>query len=214
MNGDLPDYIVVEGPIGAGKTSLAKRLAQTYEIEPVLESAADNPFLPAFYDNPRASALPVQLYFLFQRVRQLELLRQSDMFRPVCIADYLIEKDRLFAKATLTEAEFELYQQVYDHMAPETPAPDLVIYLQASPETLLKRILERGIHYEKGIDEGYLKKITDAYVDFFYHYDAAPLLIVNTENFDLAHGENSFNLLLDHIRKLTRGRHYFNPHEL
>ena len=214
MSKDYPDFIVVEGPIGVGKTSLAKRLADTFNTEIMLESAADNPFLPGFYENPKASALPTQLYFLFQRAKQLENLRQTDMFRQIHISDFLIEKDRLFAQVTLDNDEFELYQQVYDRLTLEAPAPDLVIYLQAPVEELLKRIIDRGVIYEKNIDENYLKKITDAYVNFFYNYSAAPLLIVNTIDFDLVSDTYNFNILLDHIRNLPPGKHFFNPKEL
>lgn len=211
---NFPDYIVIEGPIGVGKTSLARQLAHTFNVELMLESAADNPFLPGFYENPETSALPVQLHFLFQRMKQMETLRQTDMFRPVQISDFLIEKDRLFAKVILSDAEYNLYRQVYDRLVLETPVPDLVIYLQAKPEILLKRILERGRDFEKHLDEKYLRKISDAYVDFFYHYNASPLLIVNTENFDLVNARDHYNMLLEYIGKLPPGRHYFNPQEI
>jgi len=214
MNREYPDYIVVEGPIGVGKTTLAQRLAETFNIELVLESASGNPFLPRFYEDPRATALPTQLYFLFQRAKQIEMLRQKDMFRPGQIADFLIEKDRLFAQVTLENDEFDLYQQVYDRLVLETPVPDLVIYLQAPVDILLKRIIDRGIDYEKRIDENYLKKITNAYIDFFYNYSNAPLLIVNTNDFDLVDGKRNYNILLEHIRNLPPGRHYFNPKEI
>jgi deoxyadenosine/deoxycytidine kinase len=209
MSKEYPDYIVVEGPIGVGKTSLARRLADTFNTELMLEPASDNPFLPGFYENPKASALPTQLYFLFQRAKQLEAFRQTDMFKQVQIADFLIEKDRLFAQVTLGNDEFDLYQQVYDRLTLEAPVPDLVIYLQAPIEVLLKRIIERGVDYEKHIDENYLKRITNAYIDFFYNYSAAPLLIVNTIDFDLVKGANNYNVLLEHIRNLPPGKHYF-----
>ncbi len=211
MNKRQPDYIVVEGPIGVGKTTLAKRLADTFNTELILESTSDNPFLPRFYENPESTALPTQLFFLFQRAKQIESLRQADMFRPGQIADFLIEKDRLFAKVTLTDDEFDLYQQVYDRMTLEVPVPDLVIYLQSPVNILLKRIIERGIDYEKQIDESYLKNIANAYIDFFYNYTASPLLIVNTHDFNLVDGTHNFNMLLDHINQLPPGRHYFNP---
>jgi deoxyadenosine/deoxycytidine kinase len=211
MNKWQPDYIVVEGPIGVGKTTLAKKLADTFNTELILESTSDNPFLPRFYENPESTALPTQLFFLFQRAKQIESLRQADMFRPVQIADFLIEKDRLFAKVTLTNEEFDLYQQVYDHMTLEVPVPDLVIYLQSPVNILLKRIIERGIDYEKQIDESYLKNIANAYIDFFYNYTASPLLIVNTHDFNLVDGTHNYNMLLDHINQLPPGRHYFNP---
>lgn len=214
MTSKFPEYIIVEGPIGVGKTSLAKRLAESFNVDLMLESVTDNPFLKGFYENPKTSALPTQLYFLFHRAKQIEPLRQTDMFSPIQISDFMIEKDRLFARVTLNEAEFDLYQQVYKRMVVAAPVPDLVIYLQARPETLLKRIHARGIDYEKKIDENYLKKISDAYIDFFYHYNTSPLLIVNTENFDLVNGTGNYNILLDFIEKLPPGRHYFNPQEL
>lgn len=214
MKNDFPDYIVIEGPIGVGKTSLAKRLADTFNTELMLESPADNPFLPGFYEDPQAAALQTQLFFLFQRAKQIAMLRQTDMFKPVQVADFFIEKDRLFASVTLNNAEFELYQQVYDRITLEAPIPNLVIYLQAPTDVLLKRILGRGIDYEKYIDEKYLQRIANAYIDFFYHYNSAPLLIVNTADFDLVNGSRNYNLLLEYIKKLPPGRNYFNPKEL
>ncbi len=213
MKQKVPDYIVVEGPIGVGKTSLAKKLADSYGVELLLEAPMENPFLASFYENPHLSALPTQLHFLFQRIKKIENLRQADMFRPIQIADFLIEKDMLFAEQTLTEEEFELYKQVYEKSATEAPVPDLVIYLQAPPEILIKRVLKRGNNYEKKINESYLRRISDAYVNFFYHYDQSPLLIINTENFDLVSNENNYKLLLEHISSLPPGRHYFNPQD-
>ena len=210
----IPEFIVVEGPIGVGKTSLAKQLAETFNIELMLESSCENPFLPAFYENPGTAALPTQLHFLFQRVKQIETLHQTDMFKPSHIADFLIDKDKLFAKVTLNDDEYDLYQQVYDRLILAAPVPDLVIYLQAGPEILLSRILNRGIDYEKNIDEIYLKKISDAYIEFFYHYDSSPLLIVNTENFDPVNNNTNYNILLEYINRPPHGRHYFNPHEI
>jgi len=214
MKNDFPDYIVIEGPIGVGKTSLAKRLADTFNTELMLESPADNPFLPGFYEDPQAAALQTQLFFLFQRAKKIAMLRQTDMFKPAQVADFFIEKDRLFAGVTLNNAEFELYQQIYDRITLEAPIPDLVIYLQAPTDVLLKRILGRGIDYEKYIDEKYLQRIANAYIDFFYHYNSAPLLIVNTADFDLVNGSRNYNLLLEYIKKLPPGRNYFNPKEL
>ena len=209
-----PTYIVVEGPIGVGKTTLAQRLATTLKTDILLELAGENPFLPRFYQDPASAALPTQLHFLFQRARQLESLRQTDMFRQARVADFLIQKDRLFAEVNLAPAELELYYQVYNHLTLEAPAPDLVIYLQASVDTLLRRVRERGIAYEHNIQESYLRRIANAYIEFFYHYSASPLLIVNTESFNLAGGSGDFNLLLNHIRELPPGRHYFNPQSL
>jgi len=210
----LPEYVVVEGPIGVGKTSLAKRLADTLDTDILLEMAEENPFLPRYYEDPRSAALPAQLHFLFQRARQIETLRQSDMFRPSRVADFLIQKDRLFAQATLKEDELELYYQVYNRLTLDAPIPDLVIYLQAPVTTLLRRVRERGIDYEKNINEDYLRLISEAYIEFFYHYDDSPLLIVNTDDFNLVDDSGNYELLLDYIRSLPRGRHFFNLREL
>jgi deoxyguanosine kinase len=209
-----PEYIVVEGPIGVGKTTLARRLAETFGTGLLLEAAAENPFLPKFYQDPKTAALPAQLHFLFQRVRQVEVLRQTDLFKPALVADFLIQKDRLFAKVTLNEHELDLYDQVYNRLTLEAPAPDLVIYLQASVDHLLRRVHQRGIDYEKGISESYLQSVSDAYINFFYNYDQSPLLIVNTADFDLANNNRNYELLLKYIQDLAPGRHYFNPKDL
>lgn len=205
------EYIVVEGPIGVGKTSLARRLAQTLEATEVLEGAEENPFLPRFYEDPRNAALPTQLFFLFQRARQLQQLRQSDIFRPRRVADFLFEKDRLFASLNLDDDELALYEQVYDKLVPEVPAPDLVIYLQAPVEVLMHRVARRGVSYEQAIDTAYLADLSDAYTRFFHRYEQAPLLIVNAAEIDLVQGQRSYELLLEQIAGIHSGRHYFNP---
>lgn len=211
MKPDHPDYIVVEGPIGVGKTTLAKRLAGTFETSLMLELAAENPFLPRFYADPRSVALPTQLCFLLQRARQLETLRQTDLFKPAQVADFLLDKDRLFAGVTLDDDELALYHQVYERLALDAPLPDLVIYLQAPVDVLLARIVKRGHAYERPLDRSYLSKIANAYIEFFYHYNDSPLLIVNTDDFDLAENDSHYELLLRQIRRLAPGRHYFNP---
>jgi deoxyguanosine kinase len=204
-------YIVVEGPIGVGKTTLASKLAQSFGCNLLLEGAAENPFLPRFYDNPRAAALPTQLFFLLQRARQMQELRQDDLFNPVRVADFLMEKDRLFAQLTLDEHELALYEQVYQQLTLDAPRPDLVIYLQAPVDVLMARVQQRGVGYEKHIESGYLQRLADAYVEFFYHYSDAPLLIVNAKDIDVAGNERDYQQLLQRIQSIRSGRHYYNP---
>jgi deoxyadenosine/deoxycytidine kinase len=208
---DAARFIVVEGPIGVGKTSLARRLADSFSAELVLEHLTENPFLERFYRSGRIAALPAQLFYLFQRTRQLEELRQADMFAPVRVADYLIDKDRIFAELTLDSEELALYNQICEKMDVDAPIPDLVIYLQASVDTLLARIARRGIGYERMIDRAYLEKLNDAYARHFYSYDDAPLLIVNASGIDLVHNQSDYEQLFKQIQQTTGGRHFFNP---
>jgi deoxyguanosine kinase len=204
-------FIVVEGPIGVGKTSLAKRLAKSFGSELVLEQADDNPFIERFYKNPRAAALPTQLFFLFQRARQLEEIRQHDLFESVRVADYLLDKDRLFARLTLDDEEYALYEQVYSRLTIDAPVPDLVIYLQAPTDVLLERIARRGIRYEQQIERSYLERLAEAYAKFFHAYNAAPLLIVNAAAVDFVANEHDYEQLFKEVQRIRRGRHYFNP---
>lgn len=208
---DGPRYIVVEGPIGVGKTSLARRLATTFASELILEEADQNPFLERFYRNPGHAALPAQLYFLLQRARQIERLNQADMFSPVRVADFMLEKDRLFAELTLDSNELGLYKQVAATLAMNAPVPDLVIYLQAPASVLMRRIASRGIGYEQQIDISYLERLGESYARFFHEYDEAPLLIVNATSIDPIHRESDYLELLATIQKIRRGRHFFNP---
>ena len=205
------EYIVVEGPIGVGKTSLALRLAETFDTDILLEGAQENPFLERFYRSPRDAALPTQLFFLFQRARQVQALRQGDMFRRVRVADFLMEKDRLFARLTLDDEELKLYEQVYAQMTVDAPTPDLVIYLQAPVDVLRARIRARGIPHEQLMDQLYLEKVVDAYASLFHYYDASPLLIVNAASIDPVHNDDDYEALLARIRSISSGRHYFNP---
>ncbi|MFN2309431.1 MAG: deoxynucleoside kinase [Gammaproteobacteria bacterium] len=211
MADSKPGYIVVEGPIGVGKTSLARRLADSFGCELLLEGAAENPFLERFYRNPRQGALSAQLFFLLQRARQMQELRQRDMFHPVRVSDFLMEKDRLFARLTLDEQEYRLYEQVYAHLTLDAPEPDLVIYLQAPVEVLLGRIAKRGIRYEQHIDSAFLERLSEGYARFFHDYDAAPLLIVNAAYVDLVNSDTAYQELLEQVARARTGRQYFNP---
>jgi deoxyadenosine/deoxycytidine kinase len=204
-------YVVVEGPIGVGKTSLARRLARSFGSELVLEQGDENPFLERFYRNPRAAAFQTQLYFLFQRARQIQELRQADLFERVRVADYLLDKDRLFARLTLDDGEFALYEQVYERLAIDAPVPDLVVYLQAPVDVLLERISRRGIQYEQAIERRYLERLVESYSRFFLEYDVAPVLIINAAEIDLVASDADYASLLKEVVRSRRGRHYFNP---
>lgn len=206
-----PGFVVVEGPIGVGKTTLARRLARSFGSNLLLEAAEENPFLEKFYENQRSAALPTQLFFLMQRTRQLKMLKQDDMFNPVRVADFLIQKDRLFAELTLDSDELDLYEQVYSNLTLDIQRPDLVVYLQAPVEVLLERIKRRGVRHEKWIEAAYLERLCDAYVRFFYQYSEAPLLIVNAADIDFAHNDDEYEMLLQQILETRSGRHYFNP---
>ena len=207
-------YIVVEGPIGVGKTSLAKKLAATFNYELLLEKAAENPFLAQFYRNPRQYALSTQLSFLMQRAQQVQNFRQIDLFQNAHIADFIIDKDRLFAELTLDKEELNLYQQIFDHLIIDAPKPDLVIYLQAPVEVLLNRIGKRGIEYEQQISDEYLIQLSESYTRYFYDYDESALLTVNTQSVDLVNNPMDYTALLHEIGQTGSGRHYFNQSSL
>ncbi len=206
-----PRFVSVEGPIGVGKTTLAKRLADHFNYQMLFEQAEQNPFLERFYRNAKQSALATQLFFLFQRAQQIQDLRQGDLFAPAQVADFLMAKDRLFARINLDADEYALYEKVYQQLTFDTPAPDLVIYLQAPTDVLLQRIRLRGIGYEQSIEQSYLEKINAAYSEFFLYYDDAPLLIVNAAQIDFANSDRDFAQLVEYIGTVRGGRQYFNP---
>lgn len=204
-------YIAIEGAIGVGKTSLAKRLATRYGCDILLEQAPDNPFLERFYKNPEQYALATQLYFLFQRSQQLDHLHERDFFAKPVISDFLMAKDPLFAEVNLDLDELALYRKVYDKLTFNMPQPDLVIYLQAPETVLSERIHQRGIDVERHISGSYLQRLNEAYRQLFHYYDASPLLIVNAEQIDFVNNDEHLNQLIDYIANIRRGRHYLNP---
>ena len=206
-----PPFIAIEGPIGVGKTTLAKKLATSFNYQTLLEDTGDNPFLEDFYKSGKQSALATQLFFLFQRSQKIQDMRQADIFEPVRVADFLIEKDPLFARITLDSNEYKLYDKVYQQMTIDAPRPDLVIYLQASTDVLISRIENRGISYEQGMGRDYLERLNEVYSEFFLYYDGAPLLIVNASEIDLVNSEADYKHLVDYMLDIRSGRHYFNP---
>ena len=213
MIAKLPDkyrYIVVEGPIGAGKTSLARVMSERTGGTALLEEPDANPFLPGFYQDRDRYALPTQLYFLFQRARHAGALNQPDLFARLTVADFMLEKDALFARLNLNDDELSLYQQVYARVQPRTPPPDLVIYLQASTETLIERVRGRGVAYERAMPDEYLLRLAEAYARFFYQYEASPLLIVNSENLNFVAQPGDFDLLLSRICAMRGPREFFS----
>jgi len=203
-------HVVVEGPIGAGKTSLARRLADTWGGELLLEEPSENPFLPLFYKDMRRYALPTQLSFLFQRAEQLKGLSQPGLFSPLTVCDFLLDKDPLFARLNLDDAELELYQTVFDKLAPETPPPDLVIYLQAPVQALTDRVRRRGVGYEQGMQAEYLARLAEAYSRFFHAYEAAPVLIVNSTKLNFVEDDEAFAMLLQRITQMRGQREFFS----
>ena len=207
----LPKYIAVEGPIGVGKTALANKLAETFNYDVLLEQPSENPFLESFYKNPGQSALAAQLFFLFQRMQQIQDLKQRSLFEPVRVADFVIEKDRLFAEVNLSKEEMQLYDKVYDHLTIDAPTPDLVIYLQAPVDVLLDRINRRGNPNEKYLTGDYLERLNEAYSKFFLYYESAPLLIVNAAGINLHDSESDYEMLVDNIMSNPKGKNFLNP---
>lgn len=204
-------YIAIEGPMGVGKTALARRLSESLSADLVLEELDQNPFLERFYRDGRSAALPAQMFFLFARARQIEQMRQSDLFSSVRISDYLFTRDRLFAELNLDPEELKLYQQIADNLAVEAPVPDLVIYLQTSVDAIMQRLIRRNLPYDRFVERAYLERLTDAYSRFFHHYDDGPLLIVNASEIDPVNNDADYEQLFQQIERCTGGRHFFNP---
>ena len=207
----LPKYIAIEGPIGVGKTTLANKIATTFNYDAFLEQPAENPFLKNFYRNPSQSALATQLFFLFQRMQQIQDLKQRSLFETVRVADFLIEKDRLFAEVTLSNEEMDLYDKVYDHITLDAPTPGLVIYLQAPIDVLKERITKRGNINEQYLTLEYLEKLNDAYSRFFLDYNDAPLLIINAADINLESNESDYESLITTIMSNPKGKNFINP---
>jgi deoxyadenosine/deoxycytidine kinase len=211
----VPKFIAVEGPIGVGKTTLTKLLAESFGYNTFLEKPSENPFLADFYENPSQAALGTQLFFLFQRVKQIQEIKQGDIFTPTRVSDFLLDKDKLFAKATLSDQELKLYEQIYDYLSLDLPTPDLVIYLQAETKTLHERVMHRGIEMEKSVSYDYLELLNESYKEFFFDYDRSPVLIVNSDYLDLESSKGDYDLLLtkllDYFNKPEGSKMYFNP---
>ena len=203
-------YVVVEGPIGVGKTTLARAISEASGAALMLEDPDANPFLPRFYENAERYALPTQLFFLFQRIDQLAALNQSDLFRRATIGDFMLEKDPLFARLNLKDEELKLYEQIYDHLKPQAPSPDLVIYLQATPATLIDRVQRRAVAYEDNMPEAYLVSLADTYTRFFYQYSGAPLLIVNSDRLNFHESQDDLALLMERIAAMRGPREFFS----
>ena len=203
-------FIAVEGPVGSGKTSLARRIAEHVDGKLILEEPEKNPFLENFYKDPRSNALPTELSFLFQRSKLLESINQEELFSSQSITDFLFDKDIIFTELNLTQEEIELFHKVKRSLSIKPPEPDLVIYLQAPIDVLMTRIKMRSPSIDRSIDKDYLEKLADSYAKFFYHYDNAPVLVVNAESIDPIHNENHFNMLFTELVSVKKGHHFFN----
>jgi deoxyadenosine/deoxycytidine kinase len=206
-----PRYIAIEGPIGVGKSALAKSLAAEFGARIVLEEGEANPFLDRFYEDPRKFAFQTQLFFLLSRYRQQRELAQGDLFEQGVVSDYILAKDKIFALINLEEDEVRLYESIYKLLEPSVPRPDLVIYLSARPEVLLNRVRKRGIAYERNISLDYLKTLSDAYNEYFFHYDETPLLVVNTSEIDFVERPRDYDHLVREVKSMKRGTQHYIP---
>ncbi|HEY3489444.1 MAG TPA: deoxynucleoside kinase [Candidatus Deferrimicrobiaceae bacterium] len=207
-----PRYIAIEGPIGVGKSSLAKSLAAAFNARLVREKTESNPFLDRFYEDPRTFAFQTQLFFLISRYRQQQVeLAQGDLFEQSVVSDYILAKDKIFALINLEEDEISLYDSIYKLLSPNVPKPDLVIYLNARPEVLLNRVRKRGIGYERNISLDYLKTLSDAYNEYFFHYNETPLLVVNTSEIDFVGKPRDLDHLVREVKSMKRGTQHYIP---
>ena len=203
-------FVVVEGPVGSGKTSLAKRISEHVNGKLILEEPERNPFLENFYKDPRSNALPTELSFLFQRSKLLENINQEELFSNTNVTDFLFDKDQIFIEMNLTQEEIELFNKVKDSLSVKPPEPDLVIYLQAPVDVLMTRINMRSPSIDTLIDKAYLEKLADAYANFFYYYESSPLLVVNAESIDPIHNDDHFQMLFTELVSVKYGKHFFN----
>jgi deoxyguanosine kinase len=206
-----PRYVAIEGPIGVGKSSLAKFLAQQFGARLVQEEVGKNPFLSRFYDNRREYAFQTQLFFLLSRYRQQRELAQGSLFEKGLVCDYILAKDKIFAYINLEDDEVALYESIYRLLVPTLPRPDLVIFLQARPEVLLARVRKRGVEYERNISLDYLKTLSDAYNEYFFHYNETPLLVVNTSEIDFVESPRDLEHLVREVKSVKRGTHHYIP---
>jgi deoxyguanosine kinase len=204
-------YIVIEGPIGVGKTSLARLLAKAFNARCILEKAEDNPFLANFYEDRKKNAFQTQIFFLLNRFQQQKEIAQLDLFNQVTLCDYLFDKDRIFASINLDDHELALYEQVFHLLNAQISSPDLVIFLQAKPEVLLHRVKSRNVTYEKEMGLEYVKTLIEAYNYYFFHYDQTPLLVVDTSEIDFVSRKEDFDQLLREIKQMKKGTSYFIP---
>jgi deoxyguanosine kinase len=204
-------YIVIEGPIGVGKTSLTRLLTKEFNARTILEKPEENPFLPRFYEDRKKYAFQTQIFFLLNRFQQQREIAQLNLFNQVTLCDYLFARDRIFASLNLDEDEFALYEQIFHLVSGRIPSPDLVIYLQARPEVLHHRIRSRNNAYERGIDPDYLRTITEAYNHYFFHYNQSPLLVVNTSEIDFVNRAEDRDQLIREIKQMKKGTSYFIP---
>lgn len=206
-----PKYIAIEGVIGVGKTTFARMIAERLSAELINEEVLENPFLADFYKNRKRYALPCQLYFLISRFQQQQQLQTHDLFASRIVADYLFAKDSIFASITLNERELLLYNRIAPALSREIPKPDLVVYLQGSTNTLMDRIRQRNLPFEKPIDSDYIEMLNQAYDYFFFHYTDAPLLVVKTDEIDFVHRPQHFDDLIEQISKPVAGKRYYSP---